>query len=296
MKKFKAGKHLGKKSAMLLFAVMLLTGSMVFLDYATYGKGKSEEKASERVSDVAVLTQEIEIVAEPKDLTESEKEDADGSEITEDIKLNVYAETVEEQKNDKEIEIADKANSPEETINKDESDNAEAITGVQVDDGGKGKYYRENSEVISVINASESETTPNEQEVIELLSARGFSGNSITYEYRMGGTYRGKKTIKGEVEKTRPMYQTDYYSAKGELWTIYVINGSVYANPVSYNINSNFKVQLLISETEELTSYDHTTNNYYVTIPKESAVIVKTVKKIDAATLDSISCEDINDL
>ena len=81
-----------------------------------------------------------------------------------------------------------------------------------------------------------------------------------------------------------------------DIWTIFVINGVVIANPASFNLESELEAQLLFSETKELTSYDDETNKFYVTIPKETAAIVKTVEKIDAETLDKWTIEEIKEL
>lgn len=65
---------------------------------------------------------------------------------------------------------------------------------------------------------------------------------------------------------------------------------------MDYNLESTRAAQLLISESQEITSYNSHTNKYYVTIPKESAVIVRIVEKIDAETLNQLTCEEIDRL
>lgn len=157
----------------------------------------------------------------------------------------------------------------------------------------KDSYYRENAKVVKTINASQSADVLTEEQVIAMLKERGFSADKVTYEFRMGGEYVGEKTIKGDPNKKRPMYMTDYYSAAGELWTIFVINGDVIANPVSYNVQSTRPVQFLVSEKKEITSYDHTTDTYYVTVPGSSAAVVKKINKINAAALDKLTCEGL---
>lgn len=158
------------------------------------------------------------------------------------------------------------------------------------------KYYQENGTIISVVDANESESVHTEEEVISLLSERGFTDFPITYEFVMGGEYKGATQISGDADVKRPMYQTYFKSENDEIWAIFVINGVVIANPASYNLESTLPAQLLISESEELTSYNNTTNKFYVTIPKESAVIVKVVDKIDADTLNQLTSEEIDRL
>lgn len=157
-------------------------------------------------------------------------------------------------------------------------------------------YYRENGEVVRIIDANTSEDVPTEEEVMTLLSERGFADFPVTFDYGMDGAYVGQEEIAGDAATKHPMYQTNFITENQELWTIFVINGSVVANPVSYNLESSREAQLLISESQEITSYNGKTNKYYVTIPKESAVIVRTVDKIDAETLNQLTCEEIDGL
>lgn len=157
-------------------------------------------------------------------------------------------------------------------------------------------YYRENGEVVRIIDANASEDVPTEEEVMTLLSERGFADFPVTFDYGMDGAYVGQEEIAGDAATKHPMYQTNFITENQELWTIFVINGSVVANPVSYNLESSREAQLLISESQEITSYNSHTNKYYVTIPKESAVIVRTVDKIDVETLNQLTCEEIDGL
>lgn len=158
-------------------------------------------------------------------------------------------------------------------------------------------YYWDNAEeVISVMDVNESENVPTEAEVTEILKERGFVDSPITCEYAMDGTYNDEdETTDGSVEK-HPMYETYYISADGEVWTVSVINGQIIANPASFNLESELESQLLISESEKITSYNDESNKFYETIPKKSAVIVKMVDRIDAETLDRLTIEEINNL
>lgn len=158
------------------------------------------------------------------------------------------------------------------------------------------KFYQENGEIVRIVDVNTSEDIPTEEEVMTLLSARGFADFPITFDYGMDGAYVGEEEIAGDAATKHPMYQTFFISENQELWTIFVINGSVIANPVSYNLESTRAAQLLISESQEITSYDSNANKYYITIPKESAVIVRTVDKIDAETLNQLTCEAIDRL
>lgn len=155
------------------------------------------------------------------------------------------------------------------------------------------EYYWDNSEVIKVIDAQESNDVPNETEVLSVLKERGFVDYPITYEYSIEGKYNDETEVLEGSSDRHPMYQTYYVTRNGDVWSIFVINGAVFANPASFNLESELEAQLLFAETKELTSYDDETNKFYVTIPKESAAIVKVVEKIDAETLDKLTIEEI---
>lgn len=155
------------------------------------------------------------------------------------------------------------------------------------------EYYWDNAEVVDVIDAQESKNVMTETEVITTLKERGFVDYPITYDYSIDGEYMDDtEAVEGSTDK-HPMYQTYYAAKNGDIWTVFVINGAVIANPVSFNVESELEAQLLFSETKELTSYDEETNKFYVTIPKETAAIVKVVEKINAETLDKLTIEEI---
>jgi len=138
----------------------------------------------------------------------------------------------------------------------------------------------------------ESDNVLTESKAIDILTERGFTDYPVTFDYSILGEYNDGEASEDSNVK-HPMYQTYYVSTTGDLWTIFVINGNVFANPASFNLESEFDAQLLISESEQLTSYNDETNKFYVTIPKENAVIVKVVEKIDSETLNSLTREEI---
>lgn len=149
-------------------------------------------------------------------------------------------------------------------------------------------YYQENSEkIIEVIKVEESQTVQSENDALAFLHDRGFTKYEITYDSTITGEYIEDTEAKEGSPTKHPMYQTYYISSKGDVWTIFVINGKIFANPASYNLESDLDAQVLISESNQLTSYDDEGNQFYVTIPKSSAVVVKTVSRIDASTLDN---------
>lgn len=161
---------------------------------------------------------------------------------------------------------------------------------------GKEAFYRENSDIKKIINVTDSIDTLTEAEANKILKERGFSDFPIIYEFSISGEFVDETEAVDNNNK-HPVYQTHYVSDSDMLWTIDIINGSIFANPVTYNLEeTKYDAQLIISETDELTSYDDESNRYYVTVPKESAVIVKTVERIDAETLNQLTVEEIGNL
>ena len=157
-------------------------------------------------------------------------------------------------------------------------------------------YYENNSEVIEVIDAETSDSVLTETEAKVFLEERGFGVYGITYEYSIDGEYLDTtEVVDGSIVK-HPMYQTFYLSSSREVWTIYVIDGAIFAYPASFNLESELNVDLLISETETTTSYDDESNKFFVTIPYETTTIVKTVARIDAQTLDSLTIGELGKL
>ena len=156
-----------------------------------------------------------------------------------------------------------------------------------------GDYFEENSQIVNVIDVKKSETVPNESMVLEMLAKRGFSQVAVETEYDMDGEYSEAAEISADSDEKHPIYYTYYVNSREELWMIYVINGSVMATPVSYNLQSGKDVQVTFSESEEVTSYDSTTNKFYVTVPDKSELIVKVVEKIDANTLENMTVGEI---
>ena len=126
------------------------------------------------------------------------------------------------------------------------------------------EYFQENSDISSTIDAVGSENVPTEKEISKSSSDK------------------------------HPMYITYYYTKKEELWTILVIDGDIMANPVSYNMQADSDKQIIVSESETITSYDNITNQFYRTVPNKSVLNVKVVKKINAKTLEKLTIEEMS--
>lgn len=169
------------------------------------------------------------------------------------------------------------------------SDESDSIAPPDAED-----YFENNATVISVIDAAESEKVLTEAEVYDVLSNRGFTQYSITSTYSMTGEYSDESDITETSSSKHPIYETYYISENGDIWTILSINGSIFANPVSYNLQSELGVQVIVSESETVMSYDCITNKFFETIPDKSALLVITVNKINAELLDTLTIEEID--
>ena len=158
----------------------------------------------------------------------------------------------------------------------------------------KAKWAKEEwesaSEIKEIIEAEKSEDVPTENQVIDIFEDRGFDDYTPFYEYDMSGEFVNETEVQDGSAKKLPMYLNYYVTEKGDVWTIYVINGSVFAYPASYNLESDR--EMLVSESAEIVSYDNVTNQFYVTAP-DNSIIIKVVDRIDAETLEKLTMEDI---
>lgn len=165
-----------------------------------------------------------------------------------------------------------------------------------VDAPDADEYFENNSTVVSVVDAATSVDVLTEKQVSSSLTGLGFTDYPITSDYTMDGTYYRAAEISQCSGDKHPVYETYYVTKDDHVWTIFVINGKVMANPVSYNLQSGLGVQVIISETESVISYDGTTNQFYETVPNASELVVKVVDKIDAQTLETLTFEVIDGL
>ena len=157
-------------------------------------------------------------------------------------------------------------------------------------------YYSQNAEVMSVTDVEESKEVLTEKNVTEFLIKRGFQDYPITTEYSIDGEFFDDEEIDESSSQKHPLYEMQYVSSNDILWIIYIVNGSISAYPVTYNLESERNAPLLITESDTVISYDYPTNRFYETIPKESAVIVKKIDKINYASLDSFTIGDLSKL
>ena len=157
-------------------------------------------------------------------------------------------------------------------------------------------YYEENAKIVNRVSVKESKEIYSEQEVFGLLSARGFTEYEITTEYSMDGEYYDTVNVSKDSKEEHPIYSTYYISEEGIVWNITVVNGTVMAAPVSYNLEQESSVDVILSEKVSITGYDSFTNMFYEIEPKETFANVIKVEVIDSKTLDTLTYEKIEEL
>lgn len=155
-------------------------------------------------------------------------------------------------------------------------------------------YYWDSSEkVIRVVNVTDSDKVLTEADAVKLLRERGFTDYPVTYSYNMNGEFTDSTNAKEDSFDKHPYYETNFLSAENCLWRITIMEDAIIANPVSFVLESDSISEVLFSESKKLTSYNNNDNKYYVTVPKESVVIVKEISTINANTLDKITSEEV---
>lgn len=156
------------------------------------------------------------------------------------------------------------------------------------------EYYEENSEeIVSVEAVEENDGVFSEKEAVKFMSERGFTEYPLKYDYTIDGTYTDEAEASPESDEKHPMYMTYFVAEDGAVWSVFIVGKTIAANPASYNLESDLDAQVLVSETETLTSYTEMGNKFYETIPKESAVKLKVVDKITNQKLNDLTYEEV---
>ena len=156
------------------------------------------------------------------------------------------------------------------------------------------EYYEDNSEeIISVESVEENDSVFSEKEAIKFMSERGFTEYPLKYDYTIDGTYTDEAEASAESDEKHPMYMTYFIAEDGAVWSVFIVGRTIAANPASYNLESDLETQVLVSETDTLTSYTEMGNKFYQTIPKESAVKLKVVDQITSQKLNDLTYEEV---
>lgn len=157
------------------------------------------------------------------------------------------------------------------------------------------QYFKDNSSIVSVIGVKDSTEVLSESEAKQMLSSRGFTEYPVTTEYTIEGVITDKKEISETSADKHPIYVTYYVSSNNEVWLISIVEGTITASPLSYNLTYKDKTQIIVSESNEIISYDSSSNQFYKTIPNDTTMDVRCVDRIDAYTLDKMTVEVLVD-
>ena len=157
------------------------------------------------------------------------------------------------------------------------------------------EYYKKNAEIIDVVDVTPKETL-SESEVTKLLNQKGFTDYPLIYNYSLSGDYNNDQEGDPSSEVKHPMYGTYYISKNNEIWYVTVVGKEIYANPLSFNIQTGRKVPTMLSTSNTIISYDDENDKLYTIIPKENAMIVVKVNDINSDVLDNLTVEEVSKL
>ena len=157
------------------------------------------------------------------------------------------------------------------------------------------QYFKDNSSIVSVVSVKDSTTLLSESEAKQLLLSRGFTDYPVTTEYTIEGNIIEAVEISDTSTDKHPIYSTYYINSNNEVWVINVVEGTITASPLSYNLTYKDKTPIIVSESNEIVSYDSSSNQFYKTIPNDTTMDVRSVDRIDADTLDKLTVEDLVD-
>lgn len=158
------------------------------------------------------------------------------------------------------------------------------------------EYYKDTSEeIISTEYVNESNSL-SEKEAAAMLAERNFIELAVSYEYDLTGICVGETEINNTSDSKHPMYKTMYMTRAGDVWNILIVGKEIFACPLSYNFETDTKVEYIFGEAGALTCYADDNNKYYVTVPKDSVVAFNVIDKIDSETLEKLTFEEIDKL
>lgn len=155
------------------------------------------------------------------------------------------------------------------------------------------EYYKKYYKIVNTTKANESKKTMSVDEVNDFLKNRGFKNYELEIDYSIDGKFLEDEGIEKKSNEKYPIYQFVYMTNDKDVWSIYVIEDSIYAYPVSYMV-SNIKKsdkEILVSESSDITVYSSDLNNFYTLKPNKNLIDVRLVKEINAITLNKYKFE-----
>ena len=154
------------------------------------------------------------------------------------------------------------------------------------------EYYNKYYKIVSKIKANKSKKVMSVKEVKSFLDKRGFKDYELKVNYSIDGKFIYESDIEDEEDEKYPMYEI-YYASTDSLWTVYIVEDSIYAYPASYVLDNMYTIKkdILISETSDTVVYSSDDNTFYTIKPNKNLIDVRLVKTINASTLDKYSFE-----
>lgn len=152
-------------------------------------------------------------------------------------------------------------------------------------------YYNKYSKVINTISLEKTADMMSEEEAYNLFQSFGFTECIIVSEYTETGEYTGSNEIIPFSSNKHPVYRSDYVDEKGNIFEIYLIDGFLMTNPVSFNSKTEANIKVVVSSAKTLKSYDSETKTFYETMPKNSIIRVQEVSDSYIETLEKLAFE-----
>lgn len=172
------------------------------------------------------------------------------------------------------------------------SDNSDVYDINEKDEETTKEYFEETAEkIISITPVSEAKKVLSEKEIVKFLKDRGFNDLKVEFDYDMNGNYIKEQTITNPTDTKHPCYNAYYISDTTGVWTIFIAQDKIvaYASQKTLELAEEGKIdaQIILSESNDILSYDSLGNKYYLTIPKKTKIDLRVVKKINKQTLDN---------
>ncbi|MBR4733726.1 MAG: hypothetical protein IK081_13260 [Lachnospiraceae bacterium] len=158
------------------------------------------------------------------------------------------------------------------------------------------QYLKRTAKIENIISVNDSQTVMTGAEAIKFLSDRGFDGQPIECDFAMDGEYVEGVEVTSESSEKYPEYTTYFEAENGCVWIITVSNGSITAVPISYIIDFDVNLRIVLSESDKMICYDPESNQFFEVIPDKWEYFLVTVPKIDAETLNKMTNEELDKL
>lgn len=156
------------------------------------------------------------------------------------------------------------------------------------------EFLKTKGKVTSVVDVKTADSVYSESSVINDLQSRGFDSYPINSEYSMDGEYYDSAEVSSESDDRHPMYETYYLSPDNNLWIIYAVNDAVFAMPVDYNLDHQDNAPFVVTESNEIVSYDSYTNKFYTLLPNADTFRIIKADKIDTEILNKLTAEGLD--